>query len=64
MTGYTLNLTCPRCGGPLDHQAGGTTDGWQTRAVVRCAPCGDQLVIEVRISSGKRHAAAQRDTAA
>ena len=62
MSGYRFGLSCPACGGPLKHQAGGTTNGWDTRAVALCQHCCDQIVIEVRISSAKRHGTAMKGT--
>lgn len=47
MHGYTLGLSCPYCGCDVAHEAGGKSNGWETRAVARCSSCRAQLVIQV-----------------
>lgn len=42
---YRFDVSCPRCSGPLEHVAGGTTSTWETRAVTRCEPCDETFVI-------------------
>lgn len=40
MTGYTLGLTCPRCGADVEHvTAGRVIGGRETSAIVRCPQC-------------------------
>jgi len=47
---YTFAVTCPQCGGPVEHQAASTgRDVVATRAVARCRPCGCHLLIEVTV---------------
>lgn len=40
MTGYTLALTCPRCGADVEHvNASRVIGGRETSAIVRCPEC-------------------------
>jgi hypothetical protein len=62
---YTITVTCPRCGGTLDHVTGSPYRppvGLEHRAVAACARCRDRFVITIGISGqrqyGKRLASA------
>lgn len=46
--GWWIPARCPRCDGPLTHQAGGTP-GTETRVVARCPDCRHHYQIKVQI---------------
>jgi hypothetical protein len=48
---YRLALTCPRCGRPVKHESGGTTNGLETAVVVACTGCRDRWIIRVTATS-------------
>lgn len=50
MKAYQFNLTCPNCGGDLEHEAGGTSDGWETRAIAVCGACSARVLVHVDLS--------------
>jgi hypothetical protein len=39
MSGYTFVVTCVACAAPLEHTAGGTSNGTETSAVATCSAC-------------------------
>jgi hypothetical protein len=46
---YRFELDCPRCGGPLQHVTGGTSNGASTRAVTRCTDCRSGWLVTASI---------------
>ncbi len=49
---YSFDLTCPACDQPVIHEALGTSDGFQARAVARCTnrrKCGRRWGIRVHL---------------
>lgn len=61
MNGYRFHLTCPRCGGDVEHVASGTSSGVDTRAVVRCTTPGCRqpdwvITVIARSVTALRHA--------
>ena len=48
VTSYTVQVTCPRCAGPVLRCAEGTT-GLDARAVARCEPCGRHWGVVVEL---------------
>ena len=50
MTGYRFTVTCPKCGGPVDHTAAGISDGFRTQTVANCPPCRTtwRICVELR----------------
>lgn len=61
MNGYRFDVTCPRCGGALEHVASGTSNGRETQAVVRCTKrgCGEPdwlITVIARSVTARRHA--------
>lgn len=51
MNGVAVDVTCPLCGAAVEWQAGGTSNGARTQAVIRCAahPGVHRFRIEVRL---------------
>lgn len=54
VTGGKINVTarasCLACGDPLAWQAGGTTDGREACALLRCDGCGREYVLRATLS--------------
>lgn len=46
---YAFALSCPQCGGEVEHVSSGRPDVVSTRAVARCAGCAVTLLIEVTV---------------
>lgn len=54
---YTVRLTCPQCGGPVQHattSAAPRSLGVEARAVATCTPCRDTFVITIELAGMKR----------
>lgn len=51
MRGWTIEATCPRCGGILGHVADGRPDGLTSRAIARCTACRAEYGVTVTIAS-------------
>jgi hypothetical protein len=49
VNGYTFAVTCPRCGGPLEHCATGRPTIGASRAVADCDRCRRAWVIAVAV---------------
>lgn len=50
MKHWTVQVTCPECGGLLEHIADGRPDGWTARAVARCTGCEREWKAELTLS--------------
>ena len=51
---YRLRVTCPRCGGRVDHvtqSAPARSVCLEQSAVFECVPCGDAIVLSVQLTS-------------
>lgn len=48
---YGLPVTCPHDGAAVEHVAAGTTNGWETRSVIRCTECDVSFIVIVRLAS-------------
>lgn len=51
MIAVAAHVSCPLCGGRLDWVASGTTDGFRTAAVVRCAPCNTSYRLNATLTN-------------
>lgn len=60
---YRFNLTCPRCGRPVRHESGGTSNGLETAAVVACTGCRDRWLIRVTATSCRNVRQAENELA-
>lgn len=49
MTGYQLHVTCPRCGGLLDHLHDRVHDRTEAVAVAQCAACRRTWTLAVQL---------------
>lgn len=61
--GYRFAVTCPLCGGPLDHITNSAPHAhvsMDVRAIAQCAPCNHSFTIEVRVSSNRHAERARR----
>lgn len=48
VAGYSLTVCCPKCGGTVEHVAGGVVVAQtETRAICRCSVCGWRWMLEV-----------------
>ena len=48
---YGVPVTCPHDGAAVEHVAAGTTNGWETRSVIRCTECDVSFIVIVRLAS-------------
>lgn len=48
--GWSIQATCPGCGGVLEHAADGRPDGFTSRAKARCSGCGHEWLVEITIA--------------
>jgi hypothetical protein len=51
---YKVHVTCPRCGGPVQHltsSAPARSLCLEQAAVFECVPCGDSIVLSVQLTS-------------
>lgn len=46
---WSFTVTCPYCGGPLEHLADGATTTWHTRALATCTECDATIILHVEI---------------
>lgn len=46
---YTFDITCPLCGGGIQHITGSRGSSWQAKAVTECSGCGAQFVIAAEL---------------
>ena len=49
MNGYLLPLTCPHCGGVLDHVNAVTRAGTEAVAVAKCSTCSREFTVSVQL---------------
>lgn len=45
--GWWIEVTCPRCGGPLVHVADGAPRANEIRSICRCNDCGHKFVAQL-----------------
>jgi transcription elongation factor Elf1 len=50
MTGYTIPMTCPRCGGVTTHQDDGGCTAWESWATTACDDCGRSWLVSVGLT--------------
>lgn len=50
MTGYTFQLTCPACAGPVDHITNSAPTPTRSAAIIRCNTCGIDGLVTVHVS--------------
>ena len=46
---YLAALTCPYCGGEIEHVAAGVTTTWAANALVECLECAAAVVVAVKL---------------
>lgn len=49
MNAFTFAITCPHCGGPLEHIAHGKPSPRQASAMVACESCGSEHHCQVTL---------------
>ncbi len=54
MNAYTVPLSCPRCGRPVDHRASGRPYPTLTQAIAHCAPCRTDYRVTVTMHDERR----------
>jgi hypothetical protein len=57
---YTVELTCLRCAGELEHTTRAPSSGLMARAVAYCPRCRDSWLLVAELSSCSRAAQADR----
>lgn len=60
---YGLDLTCPYCGGDVEHRADGSTTGWSTSTVVTCTECKTSLIVSAQVTAAGHVRTAARNAA-
>ena len=48
---YSFRVTCPECGGPVEHVTSGTSTGRDTRAVIACTTCRRVELVTVTLAT-------------
>lgn len=51
MPGWWMQATCRACGAQLAHQAGGTTDGFESQAKLQCPQCRAGYLLRAELVS-------------
>jgi len=60
MRGWTVEATCPVCGGCVHHIADGRPDGLTARAVAGCGTCERTFAVEIRMRDITSHVGRHR----
>lgn len=47
--GYRIDLTCPRCGAPVEHVTNSAPNGYEQRAIVQCTECPTEALVTVTL---------------